>query len=1236
MTSLVDRLGPDGPDEGPDDPDRPDAGSGGDQAAGRRSVASTAVTALSLAILIGVGVVIGGLAAGYRPIVILTGSMGRAAPPGSLIVAAPADGNAVAVGDILVMRRPDSATVTHRVIEVEGAGATRYAITQGDANEVADAAPYPLAGDQLVARWTLPRVGQWALTAFQPGPVLGLVGLATLVLAAGALRRIWSAPEAPPDAASPLDEPPADPDRQTGPDGETEPDRETGPDGETEPADDRAEPVVASSRRLRPRNLALAAIPAVLLGSAGVALALARATAPVDANAFGTAACFDPELTSVQQGETVHAVNGTVSVPITAVDPTGAFVIASLRSGANEPADATVLVELAGGGTSLDLVRATDAGSPPAVTVSWSVVEYGCGVTVQRGSIAGDGTAQLDVPITTVDTGASFVLVSGAPAPTATGHGANDLFAGELVGPSTVRIRTTGSTFDPAQRFAWQVIEFDDGADVAVQTVATTLGLGATSTTVAIPSPADPETTFLLSSVLSAASGPDIGERLVRTHLVDASTIAVDRSVGGDPVEVRIQVVTLKDGSTVRHGTVDLAAAQPTATVAIDAVDPARSTAFSTVAQPGVVAGGQTDHVVDDVPGEASATFALSDPETVTLTRAATASNASFGWQVVEWAGPGWWDVDLDFRQRIDVATSTAAAPDAYTVPLTLDHAALVASGLARADGDDVRVLRWDGSTWTELDRVLEDGSAWDRVDTTIWFRTTDPIAADTTHTYWLYFGDPAAGSPPADPEVVFLLTENFDAGDLGDFEDRTGGTGWYQALPWTRRIPITVPSGTVAADLADHPLLVQLTSADLAANAQPDGDDIRFTAADGVTPLAHEIEAFDAATGALTAWVLVPTVSAAADTTVHLSYGAADAPDQQDHRATWPAEVRAAWHLARDPAGSAPRLDDATANNHDGLSAGAMVGGDLVAGAAGPAIDFDGVDDHLRADPFDVAGAGALTVSALVRLDGLVGESRVVAKAADGSSRIVELAVGPAGELIGRLSLDGVVAELSAGTVPTGSWHHLAMTWDGAQQRLFLDGVEIGVQPATGRLDADPTMPVTIGGLATGAGPLDGLVDEVRIETVARPAAWLDAVQANLRNPGGFLSIGTPQGGSWFDQGTWSYRKPLLVESDLIPADQTDYPLVLQFTDAELTAAAVDGRDLVVTGADGTTRLDHLVESWDQGSGALTAWVLVPTLSSTVDTELFLYYGNASAVDQAAPEAVFGPDADLVLTGAP
>ncbi len=1181
----------------------------------RSSVLHRVGRIVGVAAILAAAIVVGALAAGYRPVVIQTGSMGDTAPPGSLVVAAPRSGDAIEVGDIVVMRRPGATPVTHRVIEIEPGGTGRFAVTQGDANEAPDAAPYPLgAQDELVARWIVPGLGGRLETLFQPGVSLVVLAVAVVWVTVSALRRVWGKPE----------------------DEENEEREES---ELTEVAVAPAAPAPETRSQRRRRLVGLAALPMVALLTVGVAWALFQSSESVASNDFGTRECFDPQLASVQDGETIHAVDGIVEVPITAVDPTEAFVLASVRSAANEPADVTAAVSLRGDGAAVVIDRETDAGAPPQVTVAWSVVHYDCGVTVQHGSTPGNGTAQVDVTVAAVDAGAAFAIVTSAADRSATTFGGADLHAAALTSSTNLRISSDPSTTLAATRtFHWQVVSFDDPGDAAVQVVSEPLGVGVGSATVTLPTPVDPSTTFLLASVTTASSGVDVGERMVRAHLVDANTVAIDRSVSGDPIAVQIQAVTLKDGSTVRHGTVDLDPGQPTRAVAVEPVDPTRSTAISTVAVPGLAAGGQTDQAVDDVVGEGTATFALANATTVNVQRAATASAASFGWQVIEWAGPSWWDPDYDFRQRIDVDTGSASAPGAYSVPLTFDHAALVSTGLATsATGTDLRVVRWDGASWTELDRVLDDGGAWNGVATTIWFRTVDPIAAEDTGTYWLYFGNDAPGPALEDPEAVYLLTEDFESGDLGDFEDRTGGTGWYEADPWTRRIPLTIPAGRVGSDLTDFPVLVSLTDADLATNAQADGSDLRFVAADGTTPLAHEIEDWDAGSGTLVAWVRVPTLTAATPTSLYLVYGAPNAPSQDDVRGTWPSDVEAAWHMSADPAGPAPQLDDSTPNNHDGVNRGGMTNADLVPGLIGDAIDFDGVDDMLEADPFDLAGVSGLTMSAWVRLDTAINEARVINKATTPATRIFELSLLDTGAVRARLRLDGSSTTVARGpgSVTTGSWHHVAAVWDGATLELFADGVSLGSAAAVGALDADASMPVTIGNIDSVDRPLDGLIDEVRVARVARSAAWLAAAESNQRNPATFVVAGGVETGTWFAQGTWGARKPIGIDPSITDADLTDVAVPISIVDPQLQSSAnADGSDIVFTAADGTTRLDHVVETWDSGTGTLTAWVRVPTLSSSAATQLFVYYANPTAADQQDGPAVFGPDTDLTLTG--
>ena len=99
-----------------------------------------------------------------------------------------------------------------------------------------------------------------------------------------------------------------------------------------------------------------------------------------------------------------------------------------------------------------------------------------------------------------------------------------------------------------------------------------------------------------------------------------------------------------------------------------------------------------------------------------------------------------------------------------------------------------------------------------------------------------------------------------------------------------------------------------------LAARAQASGNDILFTSADGTTKLAHEIEIFTSSTGALTAWVRVPVVSASVDTVLYLYYGNGAASNQQNPTGVWDTNFRGVWHLQEN--GTLPQDSTSNANN--------------------------------------------------------------------------------------------------------------------------------------------------------------------------------------------------------------------------------------------------------------------------------------------------------------------------------
>jgi hypothetical protein len=112
------------------------------------------------------------------------------------------------------------------------------------------------------------------------------------------------------------------------------------------------------------------------------------------------------------------------------------------------------------------------------------------------------------------------------------------------------------------------------------------------------------------------------------------------------------------------------------------------------------------------------------------------------------------------------------------------------------------------------------------------------------------------------------------------------------------------------------------------------------------------------------------------------------------------------------------------------------------------------------------------------------------------------------------------------------------------------------------------------------------------------------------------------------FDDG-WQYRKEITIQSAQVTATLTDFPVLISTSDAQLASNALaNGDDILFTGADGATQLDHEIESY--AAGTLVAWVRVPSLSSSTDTVIYMYYGNAGAVNQENPTGVW--DSNYVM----
>lgn len=112
---------------------------------------------------------------------------------------------------------------------------------------------------------------------------------------------------------------------------------------------------------------------------------------------------------------------------------------------------------------------------------------------------------------------------------------------------------------------------------------------------------------------------------------------------------------------------------------------------------------------------------------------------------------------------------------------------------------------------------------------------------------------------------------------------------------------------------------------------------------------------------------------------------------------------------------------------------------------------------------------------------------------------------------------------------------------------------------------------------------------------------------------------------GTWLDA-AWSHRATLrLGNGNATTLSQYQVRLALGPDQIDFGVAALDGRDVRVTSADGVTPQPYWIESWDSTGQQAVVWVRPDALPAGEETLLFLYFGNPSSGPTTGnPEAVF------------
>jgi hypothetical protein len=100
----------------------------------------------------------------------------------------------------------------------------------------------------------------------------------------------------------------------------------------------------------------------------------------------------------------------------------------------------------------------------------------------------------------------------------------------------------------------------------------------------------------------------------------------------------------------------------------------------------------------------------------------------------------------------------------------------------------------------------------------------------------------------------------------------------------------------------------------------------------------------------------------------------------------------------------------------------------------------------------------------------------------------------------------------------------------------------------------------------------------------------------------------------NWWNT-NWGYRRQITIDHTKVAGDLFNFPVLVKTT-IDADKVQHNGDDIVFTDSQGM-KLNHEIESYDSNSGSLIVWVNVPSLSSSQDTILYMYYGNPTCVNQ-------------------
>ncbi len=279
---------------------------------------------------------------------------------------------------------------------------------------------------------------------------------------------------------------------------------------------------------------------------------------------------------------------------------------------------------------------------------------------------------------------------------------------------------------------------------------------------------------------------------------------------------------------------------------------------------------------------------------------------------------------------------------------------------------------------------------------------------------------------------------------------------------------------------------------------AKLDGSDLRFLAADDLTPLNFHIERYDATEELALVWVQLPQLAPQmADQKVYAYFGNVSATAAANAAASYDAATAAVFHFGE--ADGVAR--DATANGNAAVAPIAIER----AGLLGSSARFDGTQtlEIAPSASLSMDDARGTTIALWVRPDAGVTRGTLYRQGK------VRLDIDE-----GTLMLRTPDTDVVGGGISADVWQYVVVTARGGEIKFYLDGR----QAAAGKA----SLPLQQAPVVVGEG-FAGLIDELQLSSTVRSADWVRLNAAAQGSDGRLIRV-VEDAGEVAEAGSTSY----------------------------------------------------------------------------------------------------------------